>query len=257
MSQPFTWKQLVADTLKELGGEASLRDITAKLKSNPNRPQTNTWDATVRRVVRQYKIFEPFTTAKGLAGYRLSELPKLVKGTSAPDSNVPDSDLHGHHQGMLLQLGVLCGYETFTNSTDKTIRKFKGEPLSKFATVKNDSEALKALPLGKMRTADVLWMDEDSEGLYPRYAFAVEHSTKVKDGLLRLLKIPGRYQTELYVIGQSGKEAKLFEGYLKVSPFREHAHRFHFFQYADVTSFFINGMMFDESVRQWKIEPAR
>ena len=100
------------------------------------------------------------------------------------------TDLHGEQQGMLLQLGALCGYETFTNSTDKVIRRFQGEPISKLATVRNDADDLLALPLEKMRNTDVMWMAEDSEGLYPKYAFEVEHSTKVKSGLLRLLRIP-------------------------------------------------------------------
>jgi len=116
MLQPITWKQLVADALQELGGEASLKEITAKLEKNPERPQTATWNATIRRVIRQYNIFQPFKTAKGEAGYRLVELPTP---SALP---VSKEDPHGEQQGMLLQLGKLCGYETFTNATDKTIR---------------------------------------------------------------------------------------------------------------------------------------
>jgi hypothetical protein len=157
---------------------------------------------------------------------------------------------------MLLQLGDLCGYETFTNKTDKTIRKFQGRSLTEFATVKNDEEALETLPLGKIRTADVMWMAEDSQGLYPRYAFEVEHSTKVKDGLLRLLKIPERFRTELYIIGTGEKEEALFERYLQDSPFRQHTHRFHFFRYSDVTGFYQSGTMFDKDVKRWKIQIA-
>src|ERR1043166_6337848 len=112
MPQSITWKQLVADTLQNLGGEASLKEITAKLKKNPNRPQTATWNATIRRVVRQYNIFEPFKTPQGEAGYRLVELP------IPPTHPIGREDPHGEQQGMLLELGRLCGYETFTNTTD-------------------------------------------------------------------------------------------------------------------------------------------
>src|ERR1700722_18969881 len=68
MEQPVSWKQLVADALRYLGGAASLKDITNAVGSNPARPDTKTWDATIRRVVRQYNIFEPFKTADGSAG---------------------------------------------------------------------------------------------------------------------------------------------------------------------------------------------
>jgi hypothetical protein len=245
--QPITWKQLVADALQELGGKASLKQITAKLEKNPNRPQTETWNATVRRVIRQYNIFQPFKNEKGEAAYRLIELPK------PSDSPIGKDDPHGEQQGMLLELGRLCGYETFTNATDKTIRQFRGESLANFATVR-DADELLALPLEKMRNTDVMWMAEDSEGLYPRYAFEVEHSTKVKDGLLRLLKIPERFRTELYIVGHGEEEAGLFRRYLQDSPFRQHANRFHFFQYSDVNNFYESGVSFDRHIKHWKIQ---
>lgn len=250
MSQPTTWKQLVADALQELGGEASLKDITAKLGKNPNRPQTATWNATIRRVVRQYKIFEPFKTLDGLAGYRLVDLPKPKPQQKSDDKDDP----HGVQQGMLLQLGQFCGYETFTNSTDKTIRKFGGQPIANYATVKNDNEALSALPMPKLRTADVIWMAEDSEGLYPRYAFEIENSTKVRSGLLRLLKIPERFNTRLFIVGEGDEEEKLYGHYLRESPFRQHAHRFQFFRYNDVASFYGCGSEFQGHVAIWGIE---
>jgi hypothetical protein len=245
-----TWKQLVSQTLRELGGEASLKEITAKLEKNPNRPNTPTWNATIRRVVRQYNIFEPFKTAKGEASYRLIELPSL---SEAP---LDKGDPHGEQQGMLLELGRLCGYETFTNATDKTIRTFRGESLANFATVRNDSDALLALPLKKMSNTDVMWMAEDSEGLYPRYAFEVENSTKVKDGLLRLLKIPERFRTELFVIGAGDEEQKLFGKYLQDAPFRQYSKRFHFFRYTAVEEFYQTGTNFSKTRQAWNIELA-
>ena len=250
MAQAFTWKHLVMDALSELGGAASLKDITAKLENNPDRPDTATWQATIRRVVRQYNIFEPYKAKGGLAAYRLVQVP------TTPSSPVAKEDPHGEQQGMLLELGRLCGYETFTNATDKTIRRFRGKPLAGFATVRNDADDLLALPLEKMRDTDVMWMAEDSAGLYPRYAFEVENSTKVKNGLLRLLKIPERFHTELFVIGPGDEESGLFERYLRDSPFRQHAHRFHFFRYSEVMNFYQSGVSFDENVQRWKIQIA-
>ena len=251
MPQPIPWKDLVADTIRHLGGEASLKDITANLAKNPYRPKTPTWQATIRRVVRQYRIFEPYKNADWQAGYRLIELPEPI-GSEQGSTEDP----HGEQQGMLLRLGTLCGYETFTNSTDNTIRHFQGEPISKFATVRNDAGALATLPLGKMRNTDVMWMSADSEGLYPRYAFEVENSTKVKSGLLRLLRIPERFHVELFIIGPSDEEADLFDRYMHESPFRHYATRFHFFRYSDVKTFYESGLSFNECRHKWGISLA-
>ncbi|HEX3625673.1 MAG TPA: hypothetical protein VH280_09625 [Verrucomicrobiae bacterium] len=246
MAKEFTWKELVVEALQAKGGEASLRQITKALESHPARPHTETWQATIRRVVRQYNIFAPFKTAKGEAGYRLVKLPTAGASTSGEDP-------HGEQQGMLLELGRFCGYETFTNTTDKTIRKFRGKALAGFATVRNDADDLLALPLKKMRDTDVMWMAEDSEGLYPKYAFEIENSTKVKHGLLRLLKIPERFNTGLFIIGAGDEEAALFERYLKDAPFRQHSGRFRFFRYSDVAEFYQNGNRFDQAVKRWGI----
>jgi hypothetical protein len=115
---------------------------------------------------------------------------------------------------------------------------------------------LLALPLKKMSNTDVMWMAEDSEGLYPRYAFEVENSTKVKNGLLRLLKIPDRFHTELFVIGPGDEEAELFGRYLRDTPFRQHAERFHFFRYADVEDFYKTGTNFNKTREAWNIDLA-
>lgn len=251
MQQQVTWKQLVADTLKQMGGGASLKDITLRLANEPKRPQTATWQATIRRVVRQYKIFEPVQMAGGFAGYRLVTLePPELKGGTAKE------DPHGEQQGMLLRLGTLCGYETFTNETDKTIRKFGGQPIAKLATIRNDAEALKALPLKKMRQTDVMWMAEDSEGLYPKYAFEVENSTGVKHGLLRLLRIPDRFGARLYIVAPGDEEAKLFNRYIAETPFRDHAQRFQFRFYNEVKNFYESGTLFDTHRKSWSVQFA-
>jgi len=98
-----------------------------------------------------------------------------------------------------------------------------------------------------------MWMMEDSEGLYPRYAFEVENSTKVRSGLLRLLRIPERFHTELYIIGPSDEESDLFASYMSESPFRQHAGRFHFFRYEAVKAFYESGLSFDQHRREWRI----
>jgi hypothetical protein len=247
MEQSVSWKQLVVDALRYLGGAASLKDITAVVGTNPARPDTRTWDATIRRVVRQYNIFEPFRTQNGLAGYRLIEIPKPGPKGSGKD------DPHGAQQAMLLTLGSILGYDTFTNQTDRTIRKFRGESISKFATVRNDSEGLSALPLEKMRTTDVMWLSQDSEGLYPKFAFEVEHSTKVKSGMDRLQRIPARFNAKLCVVGSGNEEKSLFERYLLESSFRPLKQRFRFFYYDEVRKFYESGVAFDMHRKDWAV----
>jgi len=249
MKRRVSWKELVVETLRKMGGEGSLGEIIESLRSHPLRPQTRTWQATIRRVVREFKVFEPFRDQQGIAAYRLVTIEQ-----PSPPFAQPGTDPHGEQQGMLLQLGRWCGYETFTNATDRTIRKMGGIPIGDLATVRNDADSLRGLPLQKIRNTDVLWLAEDAEGLYPRYAFEVEESTKVKSGLLRLLRIPSRFQTRLLIIGKGEEEAHLFRRYLQDSPFREASRRLHFHSYEEVRAFYRGGSAFDVARRAFEVE---
>lgn len=221
-----TWKDVVADALRELGGEAHLSQINAKVKDHPKTKTNPTWKDTIRRVVRQYKIFEPVPPERS-GVYRLVEAS--LPAPQAQNLDSPDARInHGTAQGMLVVLGNIYGYETFVPTHDQTTRDFQGQKIGELITVKDCTEVFKGPNLSKIREIDVIWFDEDDYGLYPTYAFEVEHTTKVKDGLDRLLKIPLRFGTDLFVIAPSEDEQSLFNHYLAQTPFRDHKERFRF-----------------------------
>lgn len=222
----LTWKDVVANALRELGGEAHLADINAKIKNNPKTKTNPTWKDTIRRVVRQYKIFEPVPPERS-GVYRLVEITTPSPKSQQLDAPSPEIN-HDVAQGMLVTLGKLYGYETFVPTHDQTVRKFQGRSVGDLVSVKDCTEIFRGPNLTKIREIDVLWFSEDDYGLYPTYAFEVEHTTKVKDGLDRLLKIPRRFGTELFIIAPSEEEQSLFNQYLAQTPFRDYKKRFSF-----------------------------
>lgn len=228
-SEQLTWKHLVADALRELGGEAHLSEINDKLKSHPKTKTNPTWKDTVRRVVRQYTIFVPVPPERSGIYKLLEEELTLPKNQSL---DAADAEInHGDAQGMLVTLGKIYGYETFVPAHDQTIRSFQGQSVGDLVSVKDCADIFRGPNLSKVREIDVLWFAEDDYGLYPVYAFEVEHTTKVKDGLDRLLKIPQRFTTNLFVIAPGEDEHMLFKRYLAQTPFREHKDRFKFRYY--------------------------
>lgn len=54
-----TWARLVYRAIHDLGGDATLKDINARLARSPRTRTNPTWPSTVRRVVRQCAWFEP------------------------------------------------------------------------------------------------------------------------------------------------------------------------------------------------------
>ncbi len=228
----MTWKDLVAQALAELGGEGHLTDINRLLKGHPKTATNPTWQDTIRRVVRQYGIFEPLPPDRS-GRYRLvmpAEIPAEIATLDAADAEVD----HGVAQGMLVTLGRLHGYETYVPKTDQTIRRFQGRPLSEVVSVRDCDDLFDDRSIRKVREIDVLWFAEDDQGLYPVYAFEVEHTTRVKDGLDRLLKIPERFHSRLFVVGPDAGTGALFDTLVSQSPFRQHRSRFTYRLYEDL-----------------------
>ena len=223
--QRLTWKEMVRNALLELGGQGHLSEINEKVKGHPKTKTNPTWRDTIRRVVRQYKIFEPVLPERS-GIYKLVEEIRPEVGAQT-FTEEPEVD-HGIAQGMLVTLGKIYGYETYVPLRDQTIRKFQGKPLSSFVTVTDCTNIFRGPNLPKIREIDALWFDEDDYGLFPIYAFEVEETTGVRSGLDRLLKIPKRFLVKFYIIAPSASEKALFDRLVNQTPFRSFRDRFSF-----------------------------
>ena len=227
----LTWKEVVRNALIELGGQAHLSEIYGKVEGHPKTETNPTWRDTIRRVVRQYKIFQPVPPERS-GIYKLAK-EAVIKAETQTFSEEPEID-HGIAQGMLVTLGNIYGYETFAPLRDQAIREFQGEPLSSFVTVVNCSHIFRGPNVSKIREIDVLWFDEDDYGLFPTYAFEVEETTRVKSGLDRLLKIPLRFPVNLYMRYRPQMHKELFDQYVNQTPFRGFKDRFTFKYYTEL-----------------------
>ncbi len=253
--EKFTWKDVVRNALLELGGQGHLSEINKIVGGNPktktkiaNNP---TWQATIRRVVRQYKIFGPL----GEGVYKLlEEVP--VKAEPQEFTEEPEID-HGIAQGMLVTLGEIYGYETYVPPHDQTIRNFQGKELRDFVSVSDCTDIFRGPNLAKIREIDILWFAEDDYGLFPVYAFEVEETTRVKSGLDRLLKIPRRFPTLFFIIGPSIKEKDLFSQYINQTPFRGFKDKFLFRLYKELEELYNSALIHNDRREQFGIIERR
>ena len=230
--QQPTWKDVVAKALADLGGQAHLSEIYSHVEDNPKIATNPTWQDTIRRVVRQYKVFEPVPPDRS-GVYKLVDFETPLPQSQDIDSEDPEIN-HGTAQGMLVSLGRLYGYETFVSARDQSTRQFQGASLGDLATVGDCSDVFQGPNLRKIREIDVLWFDEDDYGLFPAYAFEVEHTTKVRDGLDRLLKIPKRFSVGLFVVCPSEDKRGLFDQLVSQTPFRSYRDKFAFRVYSQL-----------------------
>ncbi len=247
-----TWKDVVREALQELGGEGHLKQINRILKAHPKTRSNPTWKDTIRRVVRQYAIFEPVPRARS-GVYRLVEEPEVH--TDPQTMSGAEEDDHGIAQGMLLALGRLYGYETFAPAPDRTTRTFQGQPLSQLASVTDCSDFCGPSSLRRVRQIDTIWLAEDNDGVFPIYAFEVEHTTKVRSGMDRLVEIPERYSAKLFVIAPGAEEQRKFEALITQNRFRRFRDRMSFRNYAELETLYNDAVRHDESRSSFGVSP--
>lgn len=246
-----TWKDVVRDALKELGGQGHLRQINEIARTNPKTRTNPTWKDTIRRVVRQYAIFEPVPPQRS-GVYRLVERPSVVPNSESMTGS--EGVDHGIAQGMLLALGQLYGFETFAPATDRTSRKFQDRQLSDFTTVTDCSGFCGKRSLPRVRQIDAIWLAEDNDGVYPVYAFEVEHTTKVRSGMDRLIEIPERYSVGLFVIAPGEDERRLFQSLIGQARFRRFRERVQFREYAQLETLYNAAITHDERRSEFGIK---
>lgn len=246
----MTWKDVVREALLKLDGQGHLSEINQVVKGHPKTKTNPTWQDTIRRVVRQYKIFEPVPPATS-GVYRLVD-EISIETEPQEFTQEPDID-HGIAQGMLVTLGKIYGYETYTPPHDQTIRAFQGKPLGDFISVSDCTGIFKGPNLSKIREIDALWFDEDDYGLFPVYAFEAEETTRVKSGMDRLLKIPKRFSTRFFVLGPSPREKDLFDRYVSQTPFRDFRDRFQFRLYEELEGLYNAALLHSDRRDQFGI----
>jgi len=238
--EKYTWKDVVRNALLELGGQGHLSEINKIVEGHPKTKTNPTWQDTIRRVVRQYKIFVPVPPERSGVYKVVEEIS--IKPEAQGFTKEPEID-HGIAQGMLITVGRIYGYETYAPPHGQTVRNFQGKPLRDFVSVSDCTNIFRGPNLSKIREIDTLWFDEDDYGLFPIYAFEVEETTRVKSGLDRLLKIPRRFPARFFVIGPTTKEKDLFGQYINQTPFRDFKDRFLFRLYKDVEELYNSALI--------------
>jgi hypothetical protein len=161
---------------------------------------------------------------------KVDAVPERLREESSVD--------HGIAQGMLLTLGRIYGYETFAPAADRTSRSFQGKSLANFSTVSDCAEFCGKNSLARVRQIDAMWLAEDNDGVYPVYAFEVEHTTGVRSGMVRLLELPERYGVKLFVVAPGRGERSTFDGLIKLNKFRKFRERMLFRDYGELDTLY-------------------
>ncbi|MCM8808450.1 MAG: hypothetical protein NC926_11055 [Candidatus Omnitrophica bacterium] len=137
---------------------------------------------------------------------------------------------HTDIQGILLELGNLLGYETYVADPSK---KYKDKKLGDIATLKQIPPFTYERIIENVRNIDVIWFEEE----FPKFCFEVEHTTGVRDGLLRLYQVRKITDAKFFIIAPK-EIIKKFETEIKKDPFIQIKDRYIFRSYEELIEIF-------------------
>lgn len=215
--------EAVIETLERLGGAATL----GQLYNHVFDIDSCTWNtktpfASIRRIVQtRPEIFKIRPGLWGLESYR----KKLENNGIAPRlcKNAPQEDerfTHSYFQGLLLYLGALKNYQTYSPPQDKN-KLCVGTKLNDISTIRRLPPYSYPELVKRSSTIDAIWLTaygKEKDLLMPQAFFEVEHSTNIQDSLLKFMDLEG-FSTRMVIVADK-KRRDEFLAKLKFNAFR-------------------------------------
>jgi len=215
--------EAVIIALEKLGGQA----ILANLYRETMKVEGCEWKAkdpfaNIRRIVQERP--EIFKVRPGLWALR-SYQKKLGLIENADKDNSQVQQSHSYYQGILLSIGNLRGYKTFSPNQDKN-RLFVNKPLKDVRSLQDIPQFSYNEIVRRSSTVDAIWFNKR---LLPDSLFEVEHSTDFQNSLIKFSDLQDFYVRMIIVADDNRKRE--FTHKVQGSIFGDIANRVNFLGY--------------------------
>ncbi|MBI4426765.1 MAG: hypothetical protein HY567_04260 [Candidatus Kerfeldbacteria bacterium] len=218
--------EAVIKVMERSGGFATLGHLNQEvLKVSGVEWKTKTPFASIRRIVQDKRFF--FKIKPGLWALRSyrTRIPLEILPTELVSQKEHELFNHSYYQGLLVEIGNLKKYYTFVPSQDKN-RKFINRKLGEIATIRDFYRFGYDHIIRKARTVDVSWFNVRK---MPAYFFEVEHSTDIKNSLLKFIELQD-FNTNFYIVANGARKSE-FEAKVLLNAFVPIKSRIKFIDY--------------------------
>ena len=184
-----TQKEQVIEAMRKNGGYATFKKLNEIVDFASWK--TKTPEASVRRIVQNNNTF--FRMQSGL--WALEEYrDEVMKYFEVKEGNKKSEErfTHGYYQGLLVEIGKFKNNITYVPAQDKG-RVFLEHKLEDVADLIKIPNFTYENLLRKARTVDVIWFNKDRK--MPSEFFEVEHTTDIKNSLLKFYELQDFYAT--------------------------------------------------------------
>lgn len=151
------------------------------------------------------------------------EIPEEVK-EALPKPKIVERTVSNHTEAVLLEIGKLLSFETYTADPSKT---FEGKRLDEISTLQEIPDNLRGTK--NIKKVDVIWYNEDSP---PSYLFEVEDKGTMRDALHRLYQ--ARHLNAKFFIVSPAENRHRFEEWVSTAPYKSSRKLYVFRTFEDV-----------------------
>ena len=221
----YTQAQQVIDTLRKIGGYATLGDLYHLVDTKSW--ATKTPNESIRRIVQQSG--EIFKIQPGLWALEECREEVMRKFDIEPqEEKSVERFTHGYYQGLIIEIGNMKHYTTYVPAQDQN-RKFIEKPLKDIcSTIHIPALSYKELT-DRARTVDVIWFNERN---MPDTFFEVEHSTDIQNSITKFCDLQDFNSRFLIVAPQNRKEQ--FDKVISRTAFKDVKKRVSFSSYESI-----------------------
>ena len=213
------WEIAILKVLEKHNGIATLKNFYEEVPPQIERTRTTDANHDIRGYLRRLKNVKKEIKQIGLSTYALLDVKAdnvIYENIQDRDFekeffNLPQNQIHGYVEGMLIEIGNLKNYQTYT--PDKNV-VFNGEPLSDLMTYDEIPKFTYQDILNVVRQIDVIWFKDR----FPYLTFDIEFSTQISMALVRANELRN-FKASFYVVADESKE-NLFNTKANVSTFQ-------------------------------------
>ncbi len=217
--QQSVWENAIFKVLEKHNGIATLNNFYEEVPPQIERTKTTDAKHDIRGYLRRLKNVKKEIKQIGLSTYALLDVKAdniIYENIQKRDFkkeffNLPKEQIHDYVEGMLIEIGNLKNYQTYT--PDKNII-FNGQQLGDLIAYNTIPNFTYSDILNVVKQIDVIWFKDR----FPYITFDVEFSTQISTALVRANELKN-FKTHFYVVADDRKE-DLFRTKISSSTFQ-------------------------------------
>ena len=212
------WEIAILKVLNKHNGIATLKNFYEEVPSQIEKTRTTDAKHDIRGYLRRLKNVKKEIKQIGLSTYALlnvqaeNDIYENIQNKNFEKDffGLPKNQIHDYVEGMLVEIGNLKNYQTYT--PDKNVI-FNGQPLSELVTYDEIPKFTYQDILNMIKQIDVIWFKDR----FPHLTFDIEFSTQISMALVRANEMKN-FKTTFYVVADESKEG-LFKTKVNISTF--------------------------------------